>query len=105
MRKTEDRVFARGRERHQGEGSVPTTRVLGGELLRLAEQVWWHGCFRREAPQSARVGKREAEEAAGRVDARERGHERGAAKKVVTAPARRKVMAWMLPARCYTPTL
>ena len=63
---------------------MPTTRFLGGELLRLAEQVWWHGCFRREAPQSAGVGKREAEEAAGRVDARERGHERGAAKKVVT---------------------
>jgi hypothetical protein len=81
QRRADHRVFARGRERHQGQGPVPTAQVLGGEILRLAQQVRWHGRLGRQASEGTRGGEREAQEAAGRVDARERGDERGAAKK------------------------
>ena len=61
----------------------------------MAHQVWRHGRFGGPAAEDA--GKREcpAEEAAGRGDARERDHSRGAEKKVVTAPARREVVRTM----------
>ena len=47
------RVPAGGRGRPPGEGPVPPARVLGGQLLPLAEQVWRDECLGREAPESA----------------------------------------------------
>jgi hypothetical protein len=43
-------VFLREADAGRGrEGPVPEARILGGELLPLAEQVRRNECFRREA--------------------------------------------------------
>src|SRR5690349_16109296 len=47
------------------QGPLPQTRVLGGELLPLAEQVRRHERLGREALEGARARKRTVKEAAG----------------------------------------
>lgn len=42
------------------------------DLLQVAGEVWWSGCARGAAAEGAQRGEREAEEAAGQGDARER---------------------------------
>jgi len=76
---------------------VPQARILGGELL-----LWRNNFGGMDVSDAKRLKTLEAEkcapeEAAGRGDAGERGHARGAAKKVVGAPARREVVRWMKP--------
>ena len=77
------------------EGLMPAARVLGGELLPLAEQVRRHERLGRQAFEGTQRGEQPAEEAPGRVAARERSHPRGVTKKVVAAPARRLLVRHM----------
>ena len=74
---------------------MPPSWLLGSKLLRLAEQVRRDGCVGREASEVIGDGECPPEETPGRIDARERGDARSAAKKVVSAPARREVVTWM----------
>ncbi len=62
-----------GRGGRSGEGTMPAARVLGGELLPVAQQVRRDGCVGREEAAGAGGGERAAEEGACRIDARERG--------------------------------
>src|SRR5690606_1334662 len=77
-------------------GAVPPARLQRGLVLPVAEQVRRHERARRQAPEGAGDREQPAQEAAGGVNARERGDPRGAAKKVVTAPARRALVRHMI---------
>src|SRR6185503_7650113 len=88
-------VFAGGGGRGRGQRSVPTTWILRGQLLPLAEQVRRHDRARRQAAEGPGTGEYQAEEVTGRGAAGASGDPRGAPKKVVSAPARREVVRWM----------
>ncbi|WP_444546971.1 IS3 family transposase [Laribacter hongkongensis] len=93
---TEEQIIGFLRE---AEAGMPVAELCrkhafpeGSQPLPLAQQVLWHERLGGQAPQ--RAGDREcaAEEALGRNDARERDCQRGAAKKVVSAPSRRELV-------------
>lgn len=75
---------------------MPKTWLFGGQLLQLAQQVWRDECSGGQADEGTGVRDHAIEEASGRVPARRRGHEESVAKKVVTAPARRELVRFMI---------
>src|SRR5215469_12373707 len=73
----------------EGGGGVPSARCLATNLLCLEGEVWRHERLGCQAAEAAGGGERQAEEAAGRGDAGQRGAEGHHLKKVVTPAARR----------------
>lgn len=71
-------------------------RLLIGQLLPLAQQVWRHERIRRQAPKGDRTRDRAAQVATGRGDAGERSNERSLERKVVIAPARSELVRHMV---------
>lgn len=78
------------------QGDVPATRLLGSELLPVAQQVWRNDCCGSQAIEG--IGSRECtlEEAACGIHAGNRSDPRGAPKKVVKVPARRELVRFMV---------
>ena len=75
---------------------MPQARLLRGQLLPLAQQIWRHERIRRQTPEGTGSRKRPPQKAIGRGDAGERGDERSLEKKVVSAPARRELVRYMI---------
>src|SRR5579863_1751363 len=73
----------------EGGRGVPQARHIGADVLCLEGEVWRHGHLGRQAPEAARGGECEAEEAAGGGDAGCGGAEGHHVPKVVTPAARR----------------
>lgn len=71
-------------------------RLLGSELLPLAQQIWRNERVGHQAAQGARNGKQALEEAAGRNDAGKRDRQGSPAKKVVSAPSRRDLVRYLI---------
>jgi putative transposase len=78
-----------------GKGAVSQAPVLRAALLRVAEQLRWHGGVGRQEAEGARDLKREAQAVTGGGHVGERGDEGGPAKKMVTAPLRRELVRWI----------
>ncbi|AAW76443.1 IS1404 transposase [Xanthomonas oryzae pv. oryzae KACC 10331] len=92
FRRTDHRLPAGSRCGHSDQGPVPAAWLQRGLVLCVAQQVRRHERARCQAAQGPRVRERAAEEVAGRVTVRERPDQGCAAKKVVSAPARRTLV-------------
>ena len=95
-RHTEEQIIAILKEHEAGSEdgrSVPQARDQRGKLLQLEGQVWRAGSLRGQASEGTGERERQAEEAAGRRHARQRGAEGPAGKKMVTPAAKREAVA------------
>src|SRR5687767_4864916 len=72
------------------------------DFLQVARQIWWDGCFRRQASEGFAGGERQAEEAAGGIDARRGDAARVARKKLLTPRARRTAVDWAIQEKSYS---
>src|SRR5260370_15398595 len=77
-------------------GCVPQARDQRGDVLQLEEQVRRARCIGGSSAESAGERERQAEEAAGRGDAGQRGTEGSADKKMVTPAAKREAVAHLV---------
>src|ERR1700678_280683 len=82
---------ARGRGEDRGSGAQ--ARRLGGDALQLEGQIRRHGCLRGQTAEAPRGRECEAEEAAGRADARCSRASRASVKKMVGPVAKREGVA------------
>ena len=95
---TEEQIIGFLREADKG---VPVKELCRKHGFSEASYYLWRSKFGGMDVSDAKrlkaleVGERAAEEAAGRVAARERGDQGSASKKMVTAPARRELVRWM----------
>ena len=92
----EEQIIGILREQEAGAGDgrcVPQARDQQRHVLQVEGQVWRAGGVRRPPAEGARGRERQAEEAAGRGDARQRHAEGCRRKKMVTPAAKREAVA------------
>jgi hypothetical protein len=95
-RVTEEQIIAILREQEAGAATADVSRkhgILERHVLQMEGQVWRSGGFRRQAAEDAGGREREAQEAVGRGDARQRHAQGCRIKKMVTPAARREAVA------------
>jgi putative transposase len=90
---SEEQIIAMLREHEAGAKASEQARDLGSNAVQLEGQVRRSGCFGGEAAEDARGEEPQAQEAAGRIDARQRSLEGASVKKRVGPAAKREAVA------------